>query len=99
MLVRIAALPALVQPLEPGRGGCAGERSDRYAKQRMLQVRGDLAEWNQHKCPLMEMGMGNSQRWRGENQIVEEQNIQIDQPWTPACCRGAAQVCLKIFEE
>lgn len=99
MFVRIAALPALVQALEALCGGRASQRTDRNAQPRMLEIRRDLAEWNQHKRALVEVEVGNNEHGRVQHQIVEKQNIQIDQPRTPASRGGAAQIGLQIFEE
>lgn len=54
----------------------------------------DVADRNQHKGPQVHSLMGHRQRVRSDDPVIEEKNIQIDDPGTEA---HDFQICAQIF--
>ncbi len=86
--MRLSRRGQLMNPfaiLHPGQ-----ELPDIAAQARVLQVRGYLAQRNQHESSAVKLRVRNRQLGSFQNHIIEKKDVQIDDPVRPANRAGPA---------
>lgn len=70
-------------------------------RERSLQakVRRDREQWLQHEAPLLKARMRDNQTWLAQATAAPAENIEIEDPGTPATPRSSTELFLKTLQD